>query len=88
MPGLAPDILVFINTTMKGGWFYLMTNRRNGILYAGVTGNLPRRAFEHRQGLVQGFTTSSTPKRKSWMAGTSPAMTLKNSSSRFPSTGL
>jgi putative endonuclease len=33
-----------------------MTNRRNGILYAGVTSNLPRRAFEHRQGLVGGFT--------------------------------
>jgi len=24
---------------MKGGWFYLITNRRNGILYAGVTSN-------------------------------------------------
>jgi putative endonuclease len=33
-----------------------MTNRRNGILYAGVTSNLPRRAFGHRQGLVRGFT--------------------------------
>ncbi len=33
-----------------------MTNRRNGILYAGVTNNLPRRAFEHREGLGNGFT--------------------------------
>jgi len=41
---------------MKGGWFYLITNRRNGILYAGVTSNLPRRAFEHREGLIEGFT--------------------------------
>jgi putative endonuclease len=41
---------------MKGGWFYLITNRRNGILYTGVTSNLPRRAFEHRQGLIEGFT--------------------------------
>ena len=41
---------------MKNGWFYLITNRRNGILYAGVTSNLPRRAFEHRQGSIEGFT--------------------------------
>ena len=33
-----------------------MTNGRNGVLYAGVTSNLPRRAFEHREGLVKGFT--------------------------------
>jgi len=41
---------------MAGGWVYFMTNRRNGILYVGVTSNLPRRAFEHREGLVRGFT--------------------------------
>ena len=35
---------------MAGGWLYFMTNRRNGILYAGVTSNLPRRTFEHREG--------------------------------------
>jgi GIY-YIG catalytic domain len=29
---------------MAGGWVYFMTNRRNGILYTGVTSNLPRRA--------------------------------------------
>jgi putative endonuclease len=37
-------------------WVYFMTNRRNGTLYCGVTGNLPRRAWEHREGLVDGFT--------------------------------
>jgi len=56
MAGLVPAIHVFFNRQMKGGWFYLMTNRRDGILYAGVTSNLPRRAFEHRQGLIGGFT--------------------------------
>ena len=39
-----------------GGWLYFMTNRGNGILYAGVTSNLPRRTFEHREGLIEGFT--------------------------------
>ena len=41
---------------MAGGWIYFMSNRRNGILYAGVTSNLPRRAYEHREGLIDGFT--------------------------------
>jgi putative endonuclease len=40
----------------RGGWIYFATNRRNGILYAGVTSNLLRRAFEHREGLINGFT--------------------------------
>jgi putative endonuclease len=56
MAGLVPAIHVYFNGSMKGGWFYLMTNRRDGILYAGVTSNLPRRAYEHRAGLVAGFT--------------------------------
>jgi len=39
-----------------GGWVYFMTNRRNGTLYAGVTSMLPQRAYQHREGLVPGFT--------------------------------
>jgi predicted GIY-YIG superfamily endonuclease len=35
----------------------MMANRRNGTLYVGVTSNLPRRAFEHREELVKGFST-------------------------------
>jgi len=41
---------------MPGGWVYIMTNRSNGTLYTGVTSDLARRAFEHREGLVKGFT--------------------------------
>ena len=41
---------------MAGRWVYFMTNHRDGVLYVGVTGNLSRRAYEHREGLVDGFT--------------------------------
>jgi len=41
---------------MPGGWVYIMTNRPNGTLYIGVTSELPRRIWEHRQGLADGFT--------------------------------
>jgi putative endonuclease len=37
-------------------YVYFMTNRRNGILYVGVTTNLQARAYQHREGLVAGFT--------------------------------
>ena len=38
------------------GWLYIMANKPNGVLYAGVTSDLARRAFEHREGAVPGFT--------------------------------
>jgi len=41
---------------MNGGWVYIMTNAPNGTLYVGVTSDLARRAWEHREGLVDGFT--------------------------------
>ena len=37
-------------------WVYIMTNKKNGTLYIGVTSNLARRIYEHRHGLVEGFT--------------------------------
>jgi putative endonuclease len=40
----------------KGGWVYIMANKRYGVLYTGVTANLPARIFEHRQGRGRQFT--------------------------------
>ena len=37
-------------------WVYIMTNN-SGTLYTGVTGNLPRRIYEHRHRLFPGFAT-------------------------------
>jgi putative endonuclease len=41
---------------MPGGWVYILTNRPNGTLYIGVTSDLALRIWEHREGLVEGFT--------------------------------
>ena len=42
---------------MKQPCVYMVVNRRNGTTYTGVTSNLPRRAFEHRNGLMKGFSS-------------------------------
>lgn len=41
---------------MKGGWVYILTNRPDGALYVGVTADLPRRVWEHKEGVADGFT--------------------------------
>uniref|UniRef100_Q07QY7 Excinuclease ABC, C subunit domain protein n=1 Tax=Rhodopseudomonas palustris (strain BisA53) TaxID=316055 RepID=Q07QY7_RHOP5 len=41
---------------MKQPCVYIVANRRNGTLYTGVTSNMPRRAHEHREGIVPGFS--------------------------------
>jgi putative endonuclease len=41
---------------MKGSWVYIITNPPNGTLYVGTTTDLPRRAWEHRTGVAEGFT--------------------------------
>ena len=41
---------------MKTPCVYIVGNKRNGTLYTGVTSDIARRAFEHRNGLIEGFT--------------------------------
>ena len=51
---------------MKQPCVYIMANRRNGTLYTGVTSNPPKRAFEHREGLVKGFPKKYQCKMLVW----------------------
>ena len=48
---------------MRAGWVYIMTNRPNGTLYVGVTSDLVRRAWQHREGVFDGFTDQYGLKR-------------------------
>ena len=52
---------------MRCGWVYIMTNRRNGTLYLGVTSNIGRRVWEHRNVVADGFTKRYGLKRLVWM---------------------
>jgi putative endonuclease len=48
---------------MHGGWVYILTNRPNGTLYVGVTSNLIQRVWQHREGVVPGFSKQYGLKR-------------------------
>jgi predicted GIY-YIG superfamily endonuclease len=51
---------------MKLPAVYIMASQRNGTIYTGVTSNLARRAFEHREGLIKGFTKKYSCKILVW----------------------
>ena len=51
---------------IKGGYVYILASRRNGTLYTGVTSDLARRVFEHREGLLPGFTRDYAVKMLVW----------------------
>ncbi len=40
----------------KKGYIYILTNKTNKVLYVGVTSNLIKRIYEHKNKLVPGFT--------------------------------
>jgi len=38
-------------------YIYIMTNKHNAVLYTGVTGDLKKRVYEHKEKLIPGFTS-------------------------------
>ena len=45
---------------------YIMASKRNGTLYIGVTSNLLQRVWQHREGVVDGFTNTYDVKMLVW----------------------
>ena len=44
-------------------WVYILASAPGGTLYTGVTNDLVRRTYEHREGLAKGFTKKYDVKR-------------------------
>jgi hypothetical protein len=69
MAGLDPAIQGRFAMAMPH-WVYMLASQRNGTLYVGVTRDLPKRMYEHREGLTGGFT-----KQHKVIAWSSPNLT-------------
>ncbi|MCL1972652.1 MAG: GIY-YIG nuclease family protein [Endomicrobia bacterium] len=41
---------------MKNYYIYIMASKKYGVIYIGITNNIAKRAYEHREGLIAGFT--------------------------------
>jgi putative endonuclease len=48
---------------VAGGYLYILASAPHGILYVGVTNDIVRRIYEHRNGLIAGFTKRYSVKR-------------------------
>ena len=46
-----------LTSGMKVYWVYILASRPRGTLYVGVTSDLVRRTYEHREELADGFTS-------------------------------
>ena len=50
----------------KPSYVYIMASEPYGTLYIGVTSNLVKRVWEHREGVVEGFTKQYGVKQLVW----------------------
>ena len=47
---------VAISFNKKQYYIYIMTNKKNTVLYTGVTSDLKKRIWEHKEKMIKGFT--------------------------------
>jgi len=50
----------------KSFFVYIMTNKNNSVLYTGVTNNLVRRVYEHKEKIIEGFTKKYNCSKLVW----------------------
>ena len=50
----------------KAGYVYIIASQQNGTLYIGATSNLVQRVYQHRNGLIDGFTKKYNCKFLVW----------------------
>ncbi|MEQ1597813.1 MAG: GIY-YIG nuclease family protein [Methylotenera sp.] len=55
-------------------YIYIMTNKPNGVLYVGMTNDLIRRVFEHKNHIAKGFTDSYNLTKLVWFEQTDDVM--------------
>ena len=51
---------------MRNYFVYMLASQRNGTLYIGVTNDLVRRVYEHKNDVAEGFTKAHNVKRLVW----------------------
>ena len=64
--------------TEKTFYVYLLTNWNNKVMYVGVTNNLQRRVFEHKEKMVKGFTQKYNVTKLVYFEQTSDIATALN----------
>jgi putative endonuclease len=50
------NLVQHLELQMSQYFVYILTNKSNKVLYIGVTNNLERRMYEHRNQMIDGFT--------------------------------
>jgi putative endonuclease len=53
---LLPDVKAGLHHITMSFWVYILASRPGGTLYVGITRDLIRRVYEHRNKLISGFT--------------------------------